>query len=81
MSSSLLLPLFFQYPVLLTPVLLLLDHHEEKEERRGRGVLDDACHLVRGAAMTVRGRVRVVIRAAGCAAGPDALARQGARGP
>ena len=81
MSSSLLLSLFFQYPVLLTLVLLLLDHHKEKEERRGRDVLDGARRLVRGAAPTVRGRVRAAVRAAGRAAGPDAPARWGAQGP
>jgi hypothetical protein len=80
-SPSLLLPLFFQYHVLLTLVLLLLDRHEEKEERRGRDVLEGACRLVRGAAPTVRGRVRAAVRAAGRAAGPDAPACRGARGP
>ena len=73
MSPSLLLPLFFQYPLLLTLVLLLINHHEEKEERCGRDVLDSTCRLIRGAAPTICGRVP--------AEGLGAPARLGARGP
>ena len=73
MSPSLLLPILFQYSVLITLVLLLIDHHEEKKERRGRDVLDDACHLIHKSAPTVRSQVQAV--------GPNAPARWGAPGP
>ena len=69
---------FFQHSVLLTLILLLLDCYTEKEEHIGRDVLDGARCLVCGAAPTVCSRVRVAIRAAGRAAGPGAVAWQGA---
>ena len=69
---------FFLYSVLLTLVLLLLDRHAEKKEQNGYDVLNDARHLIHGAAPTVCGRVQ---EAGPGAAGPDAAARQGAQGP
>ena len=80
MSSSLLLPLFFQYPVLLTLVLLLLDRYKEKGERRGRDVLDGAHRLVRRGALTVLSQVQAAVGAAGHTAGPNTPMQREAHG-